>query len=170
MKKIFCCPALELFHCLLPLFCCLLLWTTEQCGYMEKAYKMQQNRNLSAILFYQYNRSGEKVAQPADPLPSILHAYLVSQLACFNNSHFPGRCALRVSSCHTQLVSVILLPACLPARVRPRFFDQVGHETMYASIEMSIFSLNHVIFRFTKIMNNLLEHLKICTFKVIFMC
>ena len=28
MKKIFCCPALELFHCLLPLFHCLPLWTT----------------------------------------------------------------------------------------------------------------------------------------------
>ena len=28
MKKIFCCPALELFHCLPPLFRCLPLWTT----------------------------------------------------------------------------------------------------------------------------------------------
>ena len=28
MKKIFCCPALELFHCLPPLFCCLPLWKT----------------------------------------------------------------------------------------------------------------------------------------------
>ena len=28
MKKIFCCPALELFHCLPPLFHCLPLWTT----------------------------------------------------------------------------------------------------------------------------------------------
>ena len=27
-KKIFCCPALELFHCLPPLFRCLPLWTT----------------------------------------------------------------------------------------------------------------------------------------------
>ena len=27
-KKIFCCPALELFHCLPPLFHCLPLWKT----------------------------------------------------------------------------------------------------------------------------------------------
>ena len=37
-------------------------------------------------------------------------------------------------------------------------------------VEISIFSLNHVIVRLTKIMNNLLEHLKILTFKVIFQC
>ena len=35
-------------------------------------------------------------------------------------------------------------------------------------VEISIFPLNHVIVKLTKIMNNLLEHLKICTFKVIF--
>ena len=28
MKKLFCCPALELFHYLPPHFCCLLLWKT----------------------------------------------------------------------------------------------------------------------------------------------
>ena len=28
MKNLFCCPALELFHCLPPLFSCLPLWTT----------------------------------------------------------------------------------------------------------------------------------------------
>ena len=55
-------------------------------------------------------------------------------------------------------------------RVRPRFFDQVGHETMYLCIlvEISIFSLNHVILRPTKIMNNLLKDFKIHTFKAIF--
>ena len=37
-------------------------------------------------------------------------------------------------------------------------------------VEISICSLNHVIVRLTKIMNNLLEHLKIRTFKVIFLC
>ena len=35
------------------------------------------------------------------------------------------------------------------SRYRPRFFDQVGHQTTYASI----FSLNNVIVRPTKIMN-----------------
>ena len=50
-------------------------------------------------------------------------------------------------------------------RVRPRFFDQVGHQTMYASSGNKYFSLNHVIARLTKIMNNLLEHLKTPTFK-----
>ena len=52
-------------------------------------------------------------------------------------------------------------------RVHPRFFDQVRHETMYASSGNKYFSLNHDIIRLTKIMNNLLEHLKICTFKFI---
>ena len=37
-------------------------------------------------------------------------------------------------------------------------------------LEISFFSLNHVIVRLTKIMNNLLEHLKIRTFKVTFLC
>ena len=36
-------------------------------------------------------------------------------------------------------------------------------------VEVSIFSLNHVIVRLTKVMNNLLKHLKIRTFKVIFL-
>ena len=53
-------------------------------------------------------------------------------------------------------------------RVRPRFFDQVGHETMCAFSR--IFSLNHVIIRLTKIMNNLLKHLNMRTFIVIFLC
>ena len=37
-------------------------------------------------------------------------------------------------------------------------------------VEISIFSLNNVAVRLTKIMNNLLEHLKILIFKVIFQC
>ena len=37
-------------------------------------------------------------------------------------------------------------------------------------VEISIFSLNHVIVRLTKIMKNQLEHLKICTFEAIFLC
>ena len=43
MKKIFCCPALELFHCLPPIFCCLPLWETVRLhGKKEKSYNMQQ--------------------------------------------------------------------------------------------------------------------------------
>ena len=38
-------------------------------------------------------------------------------------------------------------------RVRPRFFDQVGHETMYASSGNKHFFTNLVIVRLTKIMN-----------------
>ena len=53
-------------------------------------------------------------------------------------------------------------------RVLSRFLDQVGHETTCASIENNLFSLNKVTVRLTKIMNNLLEHLKILIFKVIF--
>ena len=40
-------------------------------------------------------------------------------------------------------------------RVRPRFFDQVGHETMYASSGNKHFSLNHVIVRPTEIIKDL---------------
>ena len=38
-------------------------------------------------------------------------------------------------------------------RYRPRFFDQVGHQTTYAFIGNKHFLLNHVIFRPTKIMS-----------------
>ena len=37
-------------------------------------------------------------------------------------------------------------------------------------VEINIFPLNRVIIRLTKIMSNPLEHLKICTFKLIFPC
>ena len=46
-----------------------------------------------------------------------------------------------------------LLSVMLVIRVRPRFFDQVGHETMYVLVETLIFSLNPVIVRPTKLMN-----------------
>ena len=52
-------------------------------------------------------------------------------------------------------------------RYRPRFFNQVGHQTTSAYIENKHFSLNHVIIRPTKIMNNLLKVCKICIFKLI---
>ena len=55
-------------------------------------------------------------------------------------------------------------------RVLSRFFDRVGHKTMYASSGNKNFPLNNVTVRLTKIMNNLLEHLKILIFKVIFQC
>ena len=56
MKKIFCCPALELFHCL-PLWKTVLFVSSrafslstppcaKQRGYMEKGYKMQQNKSV----------------------------------------------------------------------------------------------------------------------------
>ena len=54
----------------------------------------------------------------------------------------------------------------IPNRVRPRFFDQVGHETMYASSENKHFFTKSC--HLTKIMNNLHKHLKICTFKLTF--
>ena len=38
-------------------------------------------------------------------------------------------------------------------KYRPRFFDQVGHQTTYASMGNKISSLNSVIVRPTKIMN-----------------
>ena len=41
----------------------------------------------------------------------------------------------------------------ISSRISPRLFDQVGHETMYASRGSKHFSLNPVIVRPTKIMN-----------------
>ena len=39
-----------------------------------------------------------------------------------------------ISSCTCQLNYIaIKYASCIYPRVRPRFFDQVGHETMYAS-------------------------------------
>ena len=38
-------------------------------------------------------------------------------------------------------------------KVRPGLFDQVGHETMYASSGKKDFSLNLVIVRLAKILN-----------------
>ena len=55
-------------------------------------------------------------------------------------------------------------------RDRPRFFDQVGHETMYASSGNKHFITKSCHRQTYKIMNNLLEHLKFHTFKVIFLC
>ena len=56
------------------------------------------------------------------------------------------------------------------SRDRPRFFDQVGHQTTNASIGNKHFSLNDDLIRLTKIMNNLVKDLKILSFKVIFQC
>ena len=56
------------------------------------------------------------------------------------------------------------------SRDRPRFFDQVGHQTTNASIENKHFSLNSAVVRLPKIMNNLVKDCKIRTFKVIFQC
>ena len=48
------------------------------------------------------------------------------------------------------------------------FFYQVGIKPRKHLLEISIFSLNDVIVRPTKIMNNLLKDYKILTFKVLF--
>ena len=56
------------------------------------------------------------------------------------------------------------------ARDRPRFFDQVGHQTTDASIGNKHFSLNNDLIRLTKIINNLVKDLEILSFKVIFQC
>ena len=48
------------------------------------------------------------------------------------------------------------------------FLIKLGIKPRLHILKISIFSLNHVIVRPTKIMNNLLKVCKICTFKVIF--
>ena len=55
----------------------------------------------------------------------------------------------------------------LGSRFLSRFFDQVGHETTYASSGNKHFSINNVTVRLTKIMNNLLKHHKVLIFKII---
>ena len=44
------------------------------------------------------------------------------------------------------------------------FLIKLDKKSCMHLVEISIFSLNHVIVRLTKIMNNLLKHLKIRTF------
>ena len=48
------------------------------------------------------------------------------------------------------------------------FFIMLGIKPCLHILKISIFSLNHIIVRPTKIMNNLLKVCKICTFKIIF--
>ena len=68
-------------------------------------------------------------------------------------------------------ISAFFAAVTVVFRVRPRFFDQVGNETIYIHlVKITIFSLNNVIVRLTKFMNNLLEHLKFRTSRVIFLC
>ena len=50
------------------------------------------------------------------------------------------------------------------------FLCELGIKPRMHLVEISIFSLNNVTVKITKIMNNLLEHLKILIFKVIFQC
>ena len=50
------------------------------------------------------------------------------------------------------------------------FLIELDMQSSMHLLEISIFSLNNVTVRFTKIMNNLLKHLKILIFKVIFQC
>ena len=50
------------------------------------------------------------------------------------------------------------------------FLIQMDMKPSMHLVEISIFSLDNVTVRLTKIMNNLLEHLKILIFKVIFQC
>ena len=47
------------------------------------------------------------------------------------------------------------------------FLTKLGIQPSLYILKIRIFSLNHVIVRPTKIMNNLLKVFKICTFKVI---
>ena len=55
-------------------------------------------------------------------------------------------------------------------RDRPRFFDQVGHQTTNAPFGNKHFSLYNDLIRLTKIMNNLVKDLKILSLKVSFQC
>ena len=50
------------------------------------------------------------------------------------------------------------------------FLSKLGMKPQMHLVEISIFSLNHVTVRLTKVLNNLLKHLKIRNFKVIFLC
>ena len=50
------------------------------------------------------------------------------------------------------------------------FLIKLGIKQHIHILKISIFSLNHIIVRPTKSMNNLLEHLKIQIFKVVFQC
>ena len=50
------------------------------------------------------------------------------------------------------------------------FLFELGMKPHMHLVKISIFSLNNVTVRLTKIMNNLFEHLKILIFKVIFQC
>ena len=50
------------------------------------------------------------------------------------------------------------------------FLIKLDMKSRMRLVEISIFFLNNVTVRLTNIMNNILEHLKILIFKVIFQC
>jgi hypothetical protein len=58
--------------------------------------------------------------------------------------------------------------SCINGAYRYIFLIELGMKLCMHIVEISIFSLNNVTVRLTKIMNNLLEHLKILIFKVVF--
>ena len=53
-EKIFCCPALEHFHCLPPLFCCLPLWKTVRLHgkKLQNATKVSGGRKCVSLTSY----------------------------------------------------------------------------------------------------------------------
>ena len=77
-----------------------------------------------------------------------------------------------VKTCHIQTFQKNLPQGnkSAPLECVQDFLIKLDMKPCMHLVEMSFFSLNHVIIRLTKIMSNLLEHLKIRTFKVIFLC
>ena len=80
-------------------------------------------------------------------------------------------CSSDISTCdiNQQIVATILRRKCAIESLHD-FLIKLDMKPWMHLVKISIFSLNHVIIRLTKVMNNSIEHLKIGTFNVIFLC
>ena len=107
-----------------------------------------------------------------------LHILLFTRLTityCLKDFHVRFLWSRKVNFCDRWLYPWYQAPPQLHLNIYQiesvqEFLIKLDTKPCMHLVEISIFSLNHVIVRLTKIMNNLLQHLKIRTFRVIFLC
>ena len=98
-------------------------------------------------------------------------ANLKTQLALLSNLKVKLGCIIRTKRANFFLAySSTFVTHVVTLESFQDFLIKLDMKPRMHLVEISIFSLNNVTVRLTKIMNNLFEHLKILIFKVIFLC
>ena len=99
MKKVFCCPALELYHCLPPLFCCLPLWKTVRLH----GKKLQNAPNTDFYVIKKLINKSQ--AQIITQSSSYVHCYSIwKYLYSFGKSVSP-LCCTQIKKCISWYLS-----------------------------------------------------------------